>query len=79
MDEANQGLRQFSLHVQQQLRDELHMKKCGLNYAWGAFPPVGWNHRMTKCLKWVVEPGPEPLSQRCTCCKEETIDDDWCK
>jgi hypothetical protein len=53
------------------------LKKCGLSYdAWATGgTPVGWNHRMTKCLARSYQGGDQCV---CICTKEETIDDEWC-
>jgi len=56
------------------------LSHCGLSSKFDTqiAPPVGWNHRMKKCVK--VNPYHPPCEgASCICDKWETRDDDWCK
>jgi hypothetical protein len=68
------------------------LRGCGLGYTengkfknlgwpWGWISPIGWDHRMKKCLSCVediVEVGARGWKRVCRCLKWKTIDSNWC-
>ena len=50
------------------------LSACGIEHEFGGLfgSPVGWNHRIKRCIRWEVN------GRCCRCLKTELIDGDWC-
>lgn len=57
------------------------LEHCGMKGSW-VINPVGWGHRMKKCVKWHNEYSTHGTGDvekcKCVCDQTETIDDAWC-
>lgn len=49
------------------------MRSCGIGHRFGFLgTPIGWNHRMRRCVEYVA------IGRQCGCRKWEYIDQEWC-